>query len=144
MIQRCDLADRLWNPTQPRNPHGPIGSAARAFGRIEIMGCGPYGEATPDTETFVKRIATLAAGDGWRELGAKNAVEAAGLLTHSIRQRIGVAFARTTAELTVRRLRTELNQARTGERTQSRRRAAARQTSAAASNEYDARQREPD
>jgi hypothetical protein len=144
MIRRCDKADELWNPMQPRNPHGPIGSAARAYGRIEILGCGPYGEATPDTDDFVKRIATKAADDGWREMGARNAAEASGTLTHSIRQRVGVAFARTTAELTMRRLRAELNTTRTSQRSQTRRRDAARRASAAASDAYDARQREPD
>jgi hypothetical protein len=144
MLQRCDAADRLWNATQPANPHGPIGTAARSYGRIEILGCGPYAEATPDTHAFVKRIAAHAANVGWRAMGAKNAVDAKALLCHRMRQRVGVAFARTTAEMTLRRLRFELDANRAPQRTQTDRRDDARRANAAASDEYDARAREPD
>ena len=139
MLGRCDAADRKYNSTHPANPHGPIGTAARAYGRIEILGCGPFAEATPDSHAFIKRVATAAANDGWREMGARSALEARAVLITRTRQRLGVAFARATAEFTLRQLRFELGLSnRSARRSGTQRRAQARRTNAAASDAYDA------
>ena len=140
MLGRLRAADRLYNQGTPRNARGqgPIEAAARAYGRIEIIGCGPFGEVTPDTTALVKRIAARASAAGWRPMGARSAVEAQGVLAARFRQHIGVAFARHTAELTLRRLRYELHRSRAPQSSGSARRSAAERSGAAASDAYDA------
>jgi hypothetical protein len=143
MMSRLRAADRIWNHGVPRNARGqgPIEAAARAYGRIEIVGCGPYGEVTPDTAALVKRIAASAAASGWRPMGARSAAEAAGVMLARVRQQIGVAFARATADLTLRRLRYELQRCRAPQSSGTARRDAAAREGAAASDAYDARSR---
>jgi hypothetical protein len=140
MMRRLRQADRTWNQGVPRNARGqgPIEAAARTHGRIEIIGCGPFGEVTPDTAALVKRIAASTAASGWRPMGARSAAEAAGIMFARIRQRIGVAFARATADLTLRRLRFELQRCRAPQSTGTARRDAAAREGAAASDAYDA------
>ena len=143
MMGRLRAADRLYNQGAPRDARGkgPIEAAAHAYGRIEIIGCGPFGEVTPDTGALVKRIAARASAAAWRPMGARSAVEAQGVLVARFRQHIGVAFARHTAELTLRRLRYELHMSRAPQSSGTARRAAAERSGAAASDAYDARER---
>jgi hypothetical protein len=143
MAARLRAADLQWNTGVPRNARGhrPIEAAAQAYGRIEIIGCGPYGEVTPDTSALVKRVAARAAAAGWRPMGARSAVEAQGVLASRFRQHIGVAFSRHTAEFTLRRLRYELHRSRAPQSSGTARRRAAERSGAAASDAYDARSR---
>jgi hypothetical protein len=143
MIGRLREADRRWNQGVPRNARGqgPIEAAGRAHGRIEIIGCGPFGEVTPDTVALVKRIANTASASGWRCMGARSAVEASGVMYARIRSQIAVAFARATADLTLGRLQHELQRCRAPQSSGTARRAAAERAGSAASNDYDARTR---
>jgi hypothetical protein len=145
MRYRFRKADRLFNPNMPRNARGqgPIEAAAAAYGRVQIVGCGPFGDTTPDTRELVNRAAAAAAAAGWRAMGAKSSVEAKAVLVFRGRQALGVAFARGTADLTLRRLRFELHRSRAPGTSGPARRDAAERTAADASDAYDAFSRMP-
>ena len=58
---------------------------------------GASGECSPDVEEFIKELGAMGASRCWRRMGARNAIEARGLIVKMAREAIGVEIVRGNA-----------------------------------------------
>ena len=83
---------------------GPCGRKLDSFPRIEGFVVGSYGESSKDLLNLLREEAALGAQRCWRDMGARSADEAAGLLYTKLRRNLGIAIVRARARLLIDRV----------------------------------------
>ena len=95
MARRAAVAAGRADPGQ-RMPRGYVGAALTAyldasFPPVRGLVAGSYGEISPELRRFVRRCAELTGEREWREMGARSAAEASGILQGQMLRRLSVA-----------------------------------------------------
>ena len=98
--------DRNYNgvDTSDMNIKGPVQLRLQEFGKVKGLVFGPRGETSDEVEELVNKMAKKAAERQWRNMGARSAVEARGVVKARITRSLGIAAVRAAARLKLDRL----------------------------------------
>ena len=91
--------DRKYNGVAQGAQPGPLQQEMTSYGRIEGLVFGAYGEVSRDVDALVKLAATHGAPARWRDMGARNVMEARSTITQQWRRTLGVQGVRAHAAL---------------------------------------------
>ena len=112
-IAKARKADRMWCNT-PEGEQGPIEQRLLQFGPVLGLTAGGFGEMNSYMDVLVDLIATKAAEDKWRLMGATSLAQAKQTFVIRVRRSIGVEAARGLARLRLANL-THVHTFRRGE-----------------------------
>ena len=97
--RKCAKADRAGGTS--KGELGPCEAHLSSFGRVIGLVVGAFGEWSEGLIATFDAIATLAAEKRWREMGARDKVEARGMILAQMRSRAGMMMSVAVARLLI-------------------------------------------